>query len=683
LNDHGGSLIPETDYYDNPTYEIPVIVTGTNEDNLNQNISTLQALVEKQDVELEYKNANSTNSNYNTILFATCTDPYESPDWEAMLKIRAVEIIIYATCKPGWRGAQQTISASYSLSPAVILPGTILGDIETDAYVEFRGVGSKEFGDNLLLSARRKDRIDETVFNPIKDFSGTASATSTYNGQFNQTSGVNNTDWFNLTGESTNINGVAEQSASIGVRVGDGGLIETTADGWVTVTPIAHGLTTQPLNVVVWAGGTTYYVGGNAGVLLKSTDSGATWSALTSGTSRNITHLAFANTSVGWFATDSGGAGSPGILSGTTNGSSWSAQDAWALSHYRGLACSGATQATAVMQYDNTSTILTRKTTNGSTWSTLTSPTGIMPRALSMISSSAIWMAGDGGELRYYNGASWTTQTSGVSSSIRDIKMQSASVGWFCGVNGAIGKTADGSTWTLQSSNISANLNSIAVVDASNVNIAGDGYTMLDTSDGGTTWTQLIAAWALSSADDYKGTAHVLARVRTADTASSSVQLRASCGWAGGSVLSNDAVYLANSAAWQWVDCGAIQIPATALSPEISATPIIKLEAKGASTSVYTFDIDVSCLFYVDGEKVYIKSAASASDYITADRENEAVNKGRTIINYLGGDGIKLRPGTLNNILALETEPWVATADGIDAFDVVLKYYPLYLSPVA
>ncbi len=221
----------------------------------------------------------------------------------------------------------------------------------------------------------------------------------------------------------------------------------------------------------------------------------------------------------------------------------------------------------------------------------------------------------------------------------------------------------------------------MSAINSSKIYVAGDGYTVLKSLDYCETWEQPLTSWGLS--EGYKGNYTAFMRARTNSTNPTGVQLRASAGWAGGSVVANSAVNLSStSAQMQWANLGNINIPVVPLSSGITAMPIIELEAKNGSTKAVQVDADVACLLPNDGETFYTSTSATASQSITLYYGNEAVNKGYDNVDWVGTPGIKLRPGTDNNIVLMETRSPSTSTKGISPARVSFSYYPRYLSPV-
>ncbi len=424
---------------------------------------------------------------------------------------------------------------------------------------------------------------------------------------------------------------------------------------------------------MTFAGGTTYYACGNSGIILKSTDSGANWALQTSNTVFNLLGIFAISTSVAWAC------GVAGTIQATTDGgTNWSSQTSGQTVDMNAVHAVDANTAWMVTNWDSgpSATKVMNTTDGGANWNVVSIPQGTSIKFLSVffISTTVGWLCGQEG-LIYKStdgGSVWVLQTSGVNDRLEGIAFQSTSLGWVVGDNGVILNTTDGgATWTEQTSGTSARLLSIAVIDANDVNIGGDGFTIMDTVDGGTTWTQPAAAWALTL--EYIGRYRVYARIKKSSTGSG--QMRVSSGWAGGSVLTNAQVDVVAGSSLQTVFLGEISIPATRISGEQSPTPIIKVEGQMDAGSE-TWSSDVFWIVPVDslGETVEIVATATDSSHIIIDSDTNAINKGSTIVTWIGSP-ILLRPGR-NNLVLCETT-------AITGAIITVKYIPLYLLPVA
>jgi len=179
------------------------------------------------------------------------------------------------------------------------------------------------------------------------------------------------------------------------------------------------------------------------GTILRTTDRGATWTSVVSGTRNRLTGVSFADAKIGTAVGDGGT-----ILRTAEGGLTWIAQS------------SGTTNNL----YD-----------------------------VSSIDGNAAVAVGDGGTvLRTIDGGNtWILQASGTKNQLRAVSFTDFNTGITVGSGGLILHTTDGGeTWLPQVSGTSANLLSVAYTDDPNTAFVGSVGSILRTTDGGATWIQ-------------------------------------------------------------------------------------------------------------------------------------------------------------------------------------------------
>lgn len=645
-------------------------------DSLNANLRAIQTELRKLDVGeslvLQYTPNGGTVDNFSDVISGS---RQTALDWFYVERNEIIKATIKLECKPFWRGTQITIAQqTFAPTPAVLTASTVQGDIETPVFVEIQG-SSNGFGNDLYVGSRQTP-ITESLFDPIKDFQGNATG-GTFNGEYARE--AISTGFTNLTGDNTNLNGASFTSTGVGWSVGDAGLIQKTSDSgnnWVTQ---ASTITSQNLLSVHFPSVLSGYVVGQNGIILATSDSGVTWNNVSPSTltSKNLADVYFGTTSVGWAV------GTDGTVLRTINsGSSWIAQSlGGANPQLRGVVSNSSLRAWCCGSDGSTGTIY-RTTDSGVTWNTVTQSV-TQWQGIWFSNNNSGWVVGPNGDIRNSTdgGATFPNdQRTGVVN-FRRIEMSTGSttIGWIVGDNGEIRNTTNGgATWNQQTSNTAANLHDLSVVNSNNVYVVGTGYETLRTDDGGTTWTQPQTSWSLSSVEDYRGRYRVFARVRSQSADPTTVSVRVSSGFAGGTAIANDAVVMTVATdTWEVLDLGEINIPITRVSDEIDPTPIITIEALDTSGAT-NFDIDVAVLLPLDGEAVFVDSNATQAQFITLDSEKNAINKGFTKVDWNGSPPL-LRPGLKNNIVILETS--TGTNGGINDALVTMKYFARFLSP--
>lgn len=219
--------------------------------------------------------------------------------------------------------------------------------------------------------------------------------------------------------------------------------IEDTATlgAWVTYNPVPHNYTYRD---VYFTDANTGYAVGDNGIIYKTTDAGAIWLPLNSGTTNSLYAVQFTDANTGYVISQY----NYSIYKTTNAGQSW----------------------TQINSYSNT---------NYSRY------------GLFFTTSSVGWTIGSSGNIEKTadGGQSWTTQISGTTQTLRKVFFIDANTGWVVGDNGTILKTANGGqNWSAQSSGTTRQLNAVQFINASEGWAVGDNGTFLKTVDGGATW---------------------------------------------------------------------------------------------------------------------------------------------------------------------------------------------------
>jgi photosystem II stability/assembly factor-like uncharacterized protein len=231
------------------------------------------------------------------------------------------------------------------------------------------------------------------------------------------------------------------------------------AQNWTSVT---SGIT-DDIYDVQFATSEVGYAVATGGKVLKTTDSGTTWSQTTS-----------PNSTVGYFSVECinfenvlvfGEFGR--IYKSTDGGNSWAQKTTGTTTQINGseLLIDG---STIFAVGGTTGSLLLKSTDIGETWSVLTSPTSVPLRSISFSKTSS-------------------------------------QIGYLCGDNNAMYKTTDGGVnWTLQTLPFGTNINaqfSIYALDNDNAISCGGNQRIIKTTNGGTTWTNI----SNTAANFYRG----------------------------------------------------------------------------------------------------------------------------------------------------------------------------------
>jgi len=265
------------------------------------------------------------------------------------------------------------------------------------------------------------------------------------------------------------------------VIVGDSGLILSSSDNGATWDNMTSGVSTNLASVTY--GGGTFVVGGNSGVILTSTNAstwisetsgGNSWSAVSDGVSDNLSGTAYGND----MHVISGVSGT--ILTSSDNGSSWTSQT------------SGTSEVIWEVTYDNN--IFVSVSDNGSiytsgdgtTWTSRTSGTSNPLRGVTYGNSTFVAVGNSGTIYTSPDGTTWTSKTSPHSNAIIDVTYGNSTF-VAVGSGGNIITSSDGTTWNSRNSGTSNAIQQVAYGNSTFVVISNNGEIF--TSADGTTWT--------------------------------------------------------------------------------------------------------------------------------------------------------------------------------------------------
>ncbi|MDO5968268.1 YCF48-related protein [Flavivirga aquimarina] len=275
----------------------------------------------------------------------------------------------------------------------------------------------------------------------------------------------------------TNATVTAATSNALTVIVPDGattGPISVTIDGETAVGPdftILFGFTelltipgvdtSADFTRVFWVDNSVVYITGEDGILIKSTDAGATWTSITTPLTENLYDSFWINEMTGWLAQSDGT-----IHSTTDGGSSW---NSWV--DVGGIA------------------------------------NGVAIGAFSFVDANTGWASGDNGIILKTTdgGASWSLQAAGLYNSVDfdNIYFMDENKGWAVGELGTIISTTDGgNTWIDQTitelQTAGTDLKRITFSDAMNGWLAGEDLEIYNTTDGGATWNPVAISGTYS-----------------------------------------------------------------------------------------------------------------------------------------------------------------------------------------
>ena len=257
---------------------------------------------------------------------------------------------------------------------------------------------------------------------------------------------------------------------------GDSGVIVATTNGGATWVRQNSG-TMLPLYSITFSEESgRILAGGEQGILLYSTNDGSTWiqsASPTTTTIRSISHFRF------YAVGDSGT-----ILKSTDSGTSWSLRPSGTTLRLN-AACGGFGDFVA-----GDSGLVLRTTNNGNSWFSLNTGRSENIYGIPLFGSLDL-LAGDRGLIlkSTNSGNTWIPANSGTLNKLSSVEYSTNNVSriYAVGDNGTILKSTDaGVTWGFQASTTTANLHStfFYLNDAQGYAV-GDGGTILRTTDGG------------------------------------------------------------------------------------------------------------------------------------------------------------------------------------------------------
>ncbi|MHB1325013.1 MAG: YCF48-related protein [Thermoleophilia bacterium] len=297
--------------------------------------------------------------------------------------------------------------------------------------------------------------------------------------------------------------------------------VDTVAAGLSAATT---GTTDQLLAVVFPGGSSTGFAAGEAGGVVKTTDTGSNWSLNAGGNSKRFSDSSFINDMTGWMVAMDGS-----VIKTTNAGGTWTsdASGIAAGTKLRGVSFLDASTGFAVgysgLLGNATNAGVAYKYVSG-TWSAMTVPAGVVTlEAVHMTGATSGWAVGRapgdtgvgaGVALKTTDGSNWVFDSSGIDGNIRlyGVDATSASNGWAVGENATSGaavllKYTAGSpgTWTVTEKADSTGFISIDMVDGTTGYAVGykspsamyppywQDSRVYKTVDGGATWNSSLS----------------------------------------------------------------------------------------------------------------------------------------------------------------------------------------------
>jgi len=309
-------------------------------------------------------------------------------------------------------------------------------------------VRSVDGGAHWFVNGSLPDVPNDTAYYTGLAFSDTALIAVSNAGNI-QRSTDGGTTWRTVgSGVTTaDLQGVAFNSAGVGIAVGAGGTVLRSTDGGLTWTSAVAAM--SYLWDAAFLDATTVVAVGDSGAVVRSTDAGQTWQTVATGSTLSLQHVAF----------DAAGNG------------------------------------TAAGSYQNQRL---HSTDGGLTWTTLSGPTQVEAIAYAPVGSGATAVAvGQGGaiETSTDGGATWVSRSTGNHQAMRSMAFASPSIGVAVGNAGTILRSVDGgNSWTTIATPSAAVAMWDVAFATSQVGVAvGDAGTIWRSADAGATWSAVLS----------------------------------------------------------------------------------------------------------------------------------------------------------------------------------------------
>jgi photosystem II stability/assembly factor-like uncharacterized protein len=273
---------------------------------------------------------------------------------------------------------------------------------------------------------------------------------------------------------------------------GNFGELYSTNNSGTSFSDIQQRYTTESLNAITTPNSLDLFAAGNQGTIIKSSNAGSSWTALTSTTTETLNDIQFINANIGVCV------GNTGTLLRTTNGgTNWSLISVGLSDDLLGVCKTPSNKLYVVGGND----AILESTSNGNTWNAVVTPyTGFGLRFIGVqytsvdtgyyLSNTAEMIATDDG------GTNWRFITTGVFGNLTSMFFINGTTGWIGSSTGEILFTNDGGVnWNNQTPlGFIGVINKISFTDSQN----GWAFTdrgILRTSDGGLSWTFEISPY--------------------------------------------------------------------------------------------------------------------------------------------------------------------------------------------
>ena len=289
---------------------------------------------------------------------------------------------------------------------------------------------------------------------------------------------------------------------AVGINKELTGIIIKTTDGGATWNVLKSGASSNEAYQSVyfvdaqigWVVGRNY---GNPDLILKTTDGGTNWNLQTTTTTSGLNSVQFMDTQIGWAV---GGSGT--VLSTTDGGTTWTKQNSGTTNTLEFVCFCDAQRGWAVGSSDYGELGHIIKTADGgltwtkqSTGSSRTSVLGLY--AVQFIDPNNGWAVGTSGLVLKTTdgGANWMNLSLVTYDHLYAVYFHDANTGWVGGNGGALLKTTNaGAKWTPVNVSNAQRINDIYFADAKTGWACQSAGRIIKTTNGGVSWTEISTA---------------------------------------------------------------------------------------------------------------------------------------------------------------------------------------------
>lgn len=222
---------------------------------------------------------------------------------------------------------------------------------------------------------------------------------------------------------------------------------------------------------------------GNAGVVLKTMNSGLNWSTVTGPSGLNNSCVFFKSTQLAFVGCQNGN-----IYATTNYGTNWMQQTTGTAYEISSIMFSPTGNIGWAGNYYGS---IYKTTNDGVNWTLMTSSPGYYAKVFCLDDYRCWFVDNYGYVYRTTNSGTNFSNVRPVSSALRDIQFVTSTIGFAVGDSGKIFKSTNGgSSFTQLNSGTTIRLNSLYIINPYNIWIAGNNGLILHTTDGGNNWIQ-------------------------------------------------------------------------------------------------------------------------------------------------------------------------------------------------